>query len=571
MGETNFLQALGWAVLNSLWQMALLWVIYQLVIVVFKNTRSSTKSSLAASLLITGFVWFIYTFISIYSSYKANDIAISSVFINTAGNDQLNSWLNKTLPIASVIYLVLLVLPVLHFVRNYRYVQTIRNYGLAKADVQWKIFIKKVAAQLGIKKPVHIWISEFVSSPVTIGYLKPVILIPLAAINHLTPKQIEAVLLHELSHIKRYDYLVNLIINFIQTILYYNPFVKAFVKTIEREREKSCDEMVMQFQYDSHEYATALLILEKNNRVSRPFVIAASGKKNDLLHRIELILGVHKKSVFSFNRIAGLFAALLCVIGINAMLIMSKPGKNDKSVAFTQISSPFYFFTNDKPEESFQTKDESRSSTDEVTTPSVINHIKSNQPAKKLNYKPAPTTGIANLNNHVPVSDLVYVNYAPVIVPLLKEYQEAQVQKAVEGSKKVIENVQWKALEEKIAEIYTVKQKEQLKSAYKAQIDKLNWEKLENNLRIAYDKIDWDQVNTQLHTAIAQITLDSIKTVLNAEASQLTRVQEELSANELTGIPDTDITLKEVEQKKQEVNKTLNSLRTLKLKKVVRL
>ncbi|TMI86678.1 MAG: M56 family metallopeptidase [Bacteroidetes bacterium] len=569
MGETNFLQALGWAVLNSLWQMALLWVIYQSVIAVLKNARSSTKSSLAASLLITGFVWFVYTFISIYSSYKADDIAISSVFINAAGNEQLNSWLNKTLPIASVIYLVLLVLPVLHFIRNYRYVQTIRNNGLAKADVQWKIFIRKVASQLGIKKPVHIWISEFVSSPVTIGYLKPVILIPLAAINHLSTKQIEAVLLHELSHIKRYDYLINLIINFIQTILYYNPFVKAFVKTIEREREKSCDEMVMQFQYDSHEYATALLILEKSNRVSRPFVIAALGKKNDLLHRIELILGIHKKSAFSFNRIAGLFAALLCVIGINAMLIMSKPGENDKSVAFTQISSPFYFFTNDKPEESFQTMDESKP--DESTTPSVINHAKNNKAAKKLNNKPAPATGIVKLNNYTPVADYVYVNYAPVVVPLLKKYQEVQVQKAIEGSKKVIENVQWKALEKKIAEVYTQNQKEQLKSAYKAQIDKLNWEKLENNLRIAYDKIDWDQVNTQLRTAIAQITLDSLKTVLNAEASQLNRVQEELSANELTGIPDTDITLKEVEQKKQEVNKTLNSLRIMKVKKVIRL
>ena len=106
------------------------------------------------------------------------------------------------------------------------------------------MFVKNLAAQMGIKKPVHVWISELVCSPVTIGYLKPIILVPLAAINHLTTQQLEAVLLHELSHIKRYDYLINLIINFIQTILYFNPLVKAFVKIIEREREKSCDEMV---------------------------------------------------------------------------------------------------------------------------------------------------------------------------------------------------------------------------------------------------------------------------------------------------------------------------------------
>src|SRR5260221_253213 len=200
MGQTNFLQALGWAVLNSLWQMALLWVVYQAITSVFRKMRSSSRSSLASLLLFAGFTWFVFTFVSIFTSYSASESVISSAFINATGNEQLNNWLQQTLPIASVLYLVLLLLPLLHFARNYRYVQIIRNNGLSKADIQWRMFIKKVSAQLGIKKPVRIWISELVSSPVTIGYLKPVILIPMAAINHLTTQQVEAVLLHELSH-----------------------------------------------------------------------------------------------------------------------------------------------------------------------------------------------------------------------------------------------------------------------------------------------------------------------------------------------------------------------------------
>src|SRR6266550_310570 len=251
MGQTNFLQTLGWAMLNSLWQMALLWVIYQFITGTFRKIKSSAKSSLASLLLITGFAWFIYTFISILTSHTTNDTVIVPGFVNAQGNEQLNNWLHQTLPVASLLYLILLILPLLHFARNYRYVNIIRSNGLTKANVQWRMSVKNLAAQMGIKKPVHIWISELVSSPVTIGYLKPVILVPLAAINHLTPQQLEAVLLHELSHIKRYDYLINLIINFIQTILYFNPFVKAFIKIVEREREKSCDEIVIQFQYDS--------------------------------------------------------------------------------------------------------------------------------------------------------------------------------------------------------------------------------------------------------------------------------------------------------------------------------
>ncbi|MBL7749212.1 MAG: M56 family metallopeptidase, partial [Chitinophagaceae bacterium] len=319
-GQANFLQSLGWAVLNSLWQLALLWVLYQVLTAVFKKISPATKSLLAAGLLISGFAWFMYTFITVLIAGPAHTDTLTAGIVAASANNELSTWLQQSLPVASVIYLILLLLPVLRFMRNYRYVQVIRQYGRSKLQVDWRMFVQRTAAQMGIRKKVNAWVSELVSSPVTIGFLKPVILVPLAAINHLSPQQLEAVLLHELSHIKRSDYLVNLIINFIQTILYFNPFVKAFVKIVEREREKSCDEMVLQFQYDSHDYASALLTLEKASQVQKPFAMAAAGKKNDLLHRIETIMGVQPKPSLSFNKLAGLFAGLLCIIALNALL-----------------------------------------------------------------------------------------------------------------------------------------------------------------------------------------------------------------------------------------------------------
>ncbi|MEK7224872.1 MAG: hypothetical protein AAB221_04230, partial [Bacteroidota bacterium] len=171
-GQTSFLQALGWAVFNSLWQMALLWVIYQLVTGLFRSIRSSSKSTLATLLLSTGFAWFIYTFFSAWDNPAASG-TISSVFTAT-DNTGITAWLQKALPVSSVIYLALLLLPVSGFIRNYRYVKVIRQYGLTKIDVQWRVFVKNLAAQMGIRKPVHIWVSEFITSPVTIGFLKPV-------------------------------------------------------------------------------------------------------------------------------------------------------------------------------------------------------------------------------------------------------------------------------------------------------------------------------------------------------------------------------------------------------------
>jgi len=289
----NFLQSLGWAALNSLWQLAFLWIIFQLLVTVFK-VKPSFKSGIASTLLIAGFGWFIYTFATTYNT-ASNIATFSSGLLNVNGNQQVNCWFLQFLPIASIIYLSLLIFPILSFIRNYRYVQIISRYGLSKINIDSKLFVKRTASLLGIKRKVQVWVSELVSSPVTIGFLKPIILVPMAAINQLTPQQLEAVLLHELSHIKRFDYLINLLINAIQTILYFNPFVKAFIKITETEREKSCDEMVIQFQYNSLEYASALLELEKVNHSQRLLALSAAGNKNDLLHRIENILDVPKK------------------------------------------------------------------------------------------------------------------------------------------------------------------------------------------------------------------------------------------------------------------------------------
>ena len=181
-GQTSFLQIIGWALLNSLWQMAILWVIYQLITGLITKITSSAKASLASVFLIVGFTWFIYTFISIFIN---NDVS-SSILINNGSSFSMNSWLQKILPVASVIYFVLLVIPLAHFIKNYRYVQVIRRYGLSKPEAHLRLFIQKLSAQMGIRRRVHIWVSEFVSSPVTIGFLKPVILVPLAAINHLS-------------------------------------------------------------------------------------------------------------------------------------------------------------------------------------------------------------------------------------------------------------------------------------------------------------------------------------------------------------------------------------------------
>ncbi|NOT52615.1 MAG: M56 family metallopeptidase [Chitinophagaceae bacterium] len=551
-GQTSFLQALGWSVINSLWQMALLWVIYQLITAIFKSSKPSHKSSLAVILLLTGFSWFIYTFLSVYSDHTAN-IAIASELI--AANDPgVKDWMQQALPVASILYLLLLLVPISRFIRNYRYVQVIRKYGLTKIDVQWRVFVQKVAAQMGIKKPVHIWVSEFITSPVTIGFLKPVILMPLAAINHLSVRQMESVLLHELAHIRRHDYLVNLLINFIRTILYFNPFVKAFVRIVEKEREKSCDETVLQFQYNSFDYATALLTLEKTNHASQSFILSATGHKNDLLNRIETIVGVQKKKRSAANKLVGVIATLLCVITLNAIIFSGKNKSAGKTIAANEFLSSFVL----------PASEETASSASSPVLPGTQNNKTGDiSPGEKF---------FTIIDAVKTIPGFINVNYAePVEIPLLDKQEEEQVKAAVTASRKVLENAEWKSMEKNIADVLTQKEKEQLKKAYRKELNKFDWSSWENKLRIAYDNVDWSRVNDQLSRAVTNIRLDSLQKVYNEAICKLEETSHQLSLCDLKGIPDTDITLKAIEEKKLEVQKALNRIKSTRTRKIVHL
>jgi bla regulator protein blaR1 len=589
ISQSDFLQALGWAVMNSLWQMALMWIVYQLLTAVFHLQKPAQRATLASSLLFSGFTWFVFTFLVVLQ--KTPQAAPYTALANITGNNEsLNHWLNTGLPWASMVYLVLLAVPVINFIRNYRYVQHIRQHGIRKADVEWRMFVQKVAGHLGIRKPVRIWMSELVNSPVTIGYLKPVILLPVAVLNQLTTKQVEAILLHELAHIRRTDYLINLLTRLVQTILYFNPFVKAFARIIEGEREKSCDQMVMQFQYEPYGYASALLELEKaahaNMAQSTMAMAAAGGKKSQLITRVETILGIHQKQVFSFHKLAGVLSALVCFIALNALMIMSQPAQNKLATGFlfSQFSGPLVFASQDNtaanapvvqelpmqilvkapaPEKVKQADQEVFEANPAIIAEPLVQTKQDNPGASEM----PRYTAVADASMH-----FSQVSNLETIMPELTPQQENQVKEALIASKKVLEETQWKAVEKSIADAMTIAEKEKVKAAYeKAAAEKVDWEKLGDRLKLSYDQIDWDGVNTEFNIAMNNMRLDSLRQVYSLAMTQLSSLEKEMKLNGLKGIPDSDITVDAVQKKIKELQKARVIVQEMRNKKIISL
>ncbi|HEY5967803.1 MAG TPA: M56 family metallopeptidase [Chitinophagaceae bacterium] len=555
MNQVNFLQSLGWALINSLWQMALLWVVYQFITASFHKIKPAHKTSLATILTFSGFAWFVYTFITSLVS-EANSI---TSFYNTGliSNDDWKYFASKILPYASLIYLVVLIAPIWQFIRNYRYVQMIRKTGIKKMDVAWRMYVKRTSVAMGIMRDVKIWLSELVTSPVTIGYLKPIILIPFAAINNLTPHQLEAVILHELSHIYRYDYFLNLILSFIKTVLYFNPFVKLLIKSVEKEREHSCDEMVLQFQYKPGEYASALLRLEQNKH--RQMVMAAAGKNHDLLNRIESILGMRNKG---WNPARQLSIAFLTMFGIALINFFVSVNKQDPKQSFYTLSSelsPYYFLNGKK-----------------ATSNNLIAQASTAKNSLKKNTGVKDVEDIFSPENLVPDESIapqfVNVGYSTPLVPELAPDEECKVKEAVDATKKILKESEWKAMEKIYADAFSAAEKSQMKSEYDFEIvDKVNWSKLEDQLRLSYSQINWDDVNQKINTSLFQIKLDSVQQQINFNLKTLVNVEKALKANNVTAIPDTDITLQLVQENQQKAKDQLSIIRAAKVKKIVRL
>lgn len=555
MNQLTFLQSLGWALINSLWQMALLWAVYQLITVSFRKLKASQKTSLAILFTFSGFAWFIYT---LTTSLLVKSNSINSIYNSgIIDNNSWNYFAGKILPYAAIAYLLILLAPLWQFIRNYRFVQFIRTSGLKKIDVDWRMYVRKTAVAMGITREVRIWLSEWVTSPVTIGYLKPIILIPVAAINNLTSHQVEAVILHELSHIHRYDYFLNLIVSFIRTILYFNPFVKLLVKSIEKEREHSCDEMVLQFQYKPGEYASALLRLEQTKQ--RQMVMAFAGKNADLLHRIESILGMRNKGWNPLRQVSFAALTMLGIVLFHFLVSTSyKEAPAQKLYTLSSELSPYYFM-NGKA----------------VLADKLVannNYVAKDQKKNIVEISKNDVLVLEKITDNAIASPaFMHVNYTTPIIPELAPEQEQKVKEAVDATKKILQESEWKAVEKNYAEVLNTVEKMKMRSEYKYESDKVNWNKLEDQLRLAYTQINWENVDQKISTSLAQIKLDSIQQQLTLNLKGLIDLEKVMKENKVNAIPDSDITLQLVVENQQKAKDQIEKFKSARVKKIVRL
>ena len=297
MISSIFIGALGQAIFESCGQALLIYVVLQLAMQFFPAISSKYRYDIYYLGLVIISCWFLANLVNIYM----HDVAMAKYTVVTCSStfvygikymptllQQAEAFISKYSTYITGLYLMGLTLHSFKLIGGFVHVHHIRKQKNLTQNSLWTEKAKQLSAKLKVLKKVTLYFSEHVQIPLTIGYFKPIIIFPIALINNLDAEQVEAILMHELAHIKRHDYLLNILQCIMETILCFNPFVWLISKIIRQEREYCCDDMVMEEEYNNFTYSKALFIIAQQNNQNYALAMAsANQKKYPLLNRIK--------------------------------------------------------------------------------------------------------------------------------------------------------------------------------------------------------------------------------------------------------------------------------------------
>jgi protocatechuate 3,4-dioxygenase beta subunit len=223
----------------------------------------------------------------------------------------------------------------LRLAHGWRTVRRLRASAEDLADPVWAERFTRLRERLDISYPVRLLSSAGARVPMVIGSLKPVVLVPACMLTGLSTEQIEALLVHELAHISRHDYLVNLLQNVLETLFFYHPAVWWVSGQIRKEREHCCDD-VAAAACGTVGYARALASLAELRQASPGFGLAANG--TPLVERIRRLAGVAPASGRSAGWLAiAALVALVTAVSLRPVDRSRADAKDTKTVKGTVI------------------------------------------------------------------------------------------------------------------------------------------------------------------------------------------------------------------------------------------
>ncbi len=368
-------EALGWTLVHFLWQGALVALTLALARVALKRRTANLRylASCAAMLLMLALP--VITFVTLSSiAHKTQVVmtgppappkqtvktdSLKSEFGDdspivgelpqsptpTSPRRQLRELFSAVAPWLTSLWLAGVILLSLRMLGACVYARRLKSYGTVPLPDEWRLRFAELCRNIRVLRPVRLLESAMVQVPTVIGWLRPVVLIPASSLVGLAPRQLEAVIAHELAHIRRYDYLVNLLQSAVEILLFYHPAVWWVSREIRQEREHCCDDVAVEVCGDALIYARALTEIEAMRDMGLRLAMAADG--GSLISRIHRIVGSSPpRSDQTASWVAGAIVfAIVFVSAAGAQLV----SPNTQANKFAAMKTPSRQATGDTP------------------------------------------------------------------------------------------------------------------------------------------------------------------------------------------------------------------------------
>jgi beta-lactamase regulating signal transducer with metallopeptidase domain len=226
-------------------------------------------------------------------------------------------YLEQQLPLLVAAWLLGLVLRTVRLGLALRYVRRLRQHRLVAVPEAWQQCLGRLARRAGLARPVQLLASGLVPSPLVMGYVKPVILLPISLLTNMAPAELEMILAHELAHVLRKDYLFNFVQSVVETVFFYHPAVWYLSGVLHTERENCCDDLATQLTGSPQQLARALAALAELTyfpEAAPRLALAAAGPAGSLLSRVRRLAGYRSAQA------TGLWPASSVLLGVGLLL-----------------------------------------------------------------------------------------------------------------------------------------------------------------------------------------------------------------------------------------------------------
>lgn len=333
--QASWLTPLAMTLVHALWQIAVLAVLMALVFRVFRKASARTRYRIGVVAILLSIILPTVTLVNLTSNTSSQTTELivdaterigspEAVFVPQQGHDsqailsEMQGFLDENSLLIVLFWIAGALLFSLRLAGGLWKIRDLRTKDLIGPGPEISSLLEKLVANMELSQAVKLHISQNTNSPMTIGWLKPVILLPVSALSGMDPDHLEMTILHELMHIRRRDYLVNLIQNVAETIFFFHPLMWWMSSRIREERELAVDEAVVKMSGKPVSYANALLELEELKMKHSQLAMAA--RSGQLKSRIERIIG--KQSQGGRSNLLALFSTMMICLFISGNLML---------------------------------------------------------------------------------------------------------------------------------------------------------------------------------------------------------------------------------------------------------